>query len=87
MKIIEIKKQKTYYAVHTTDGDFELDGELLRRYHLTEGMEFDAVIVCWPDCTLTDGERRRLYTSCSRALHAAALLGGSELIKELGIVL
>ncbi len=42
MKIIEIKKQKTYYAVHTTDGDFELDGELLRQYHLMEGMEFDA---------------------------------------------
>ncbi len=42
MKILEISKQKTYYAVRTTDGDFEVDGELLRRYHLQEGMEFDA---------------------------------------------
>ncbi len=42
MKILEISKQKTFYAVRTTDGDFEVDGELLRRYHLQEGMEFDA---------------------------------------------
>lgn len=41
MKIIEIKKQKTYYAVHTTEGDFEVDGELLRRYQLTEGTAVD----------------------------------------------
>ena len=52
-------------------------------YHLTKGMEFDAVIVVWPDVALTDGERRRLYTAASRALHAAALLGGGGLIKEL----
>ena len=48
-------------------------------------MEFDAVIVVWPDCALDDGERRRLYTACSRALHAVALLAGGGLIKELGI--
>ncbi len=42
MKILEISKQKTFYAVRTTDGAFEVDGELLRRYHLQEGMEFDA---------------------------------------------
>ncbi|MBQ9111104.1 MAG: regulatory protein RecX [Oscillospiraceae bacterium] len=41
MKIIEITKQKTYYAIRTTEGDFELDGELLRKYQLMEGMEFD----------------------------------------------
>ena len=54
-------------------------------YHLAKGMEFDAVIVVWPDCALDDGERRRLYTACSRALHAVALLAGGGLIKELGI--
>ncbi len=42
MKIIEITKQKTYYAVRTAEGEFEIDGELLRRYQMTEGMEFDA---------------------------------------------
>lgn len=41
MIIKEITKQKTYYAVRTADGDYELDGELLRRYHLQEGMDFD----------------------------------------------
>ena len=39
-------------------------------------MEFDAVIVVWPDCALDDGERRRLYTACSRALHALTLCRG-----------
>ena len=69
------------------DSEYEAGDTVVGCYHLMKGMEFDAVIVCWPDCTITDGERRRLYTSCSRALHAAALLGGSELIRELGIVL
>ncbi len=40
--------------------------------------------VVWPDVPLTGDERRRLYTATSRALHAAALLGGGELVKELG---
>ena len=43
------------------------------------------MIVVWPDVPLTDGERRRLYTAASRALHAAALLGGGKLVKELGV--
>lgn len=42
MKITEIEKQKTYYAVRTTDGEYEVDGELLRRFRLMEGMEIDA---------------------------------------------
>ncbi len=42
MKITEIEKQKTYYAVHTSDGVYEVDGELLRRYQLREGMEIEA---------------------------------------------
>ena len=50
-------------------------------------MEFDAVIVVWPEAELTDSERRRLYTACSRALHSVTLLGSGKLIKELGIVL
>ena len=50
-------------------------------------MEFDAVIVVWPEAELDDAERRRLYTACSRALHAVALLGGGKLIQELGIEL
>ncbi len=41
MKIIEIQKQKTYYAVRTPDGVYEVDGELLRRFRLMEGMEID----------------------------------------------
>lgn len=41
MKITEIQKQKTYYAVSTEEGVFEIDGELLRHYRLQEGMECD----------------------------------------------
>ena len=40
-----------------------------------------------PDAELTDDERRRLYTACSRALHAATLLADKEMLKKLGIVL
>ncbi len=42
MKITEIQKQKTFYAVSTEGGAYEIDGELLRRYQLQEGMEIDA---------------------------------------------
>ena len=56
-------------------------------YHLMKGLEFDAVVVAWPDARLSDGERRRLYTACSRALHSLTLLGGEKLIHDLGIVL
>jgi regulatory protein len=45
MEILEIKKEKTYYTVRTPDGVYELDGELLRRYHLTEGMDADAELL------------------------------------------
>ncbi|MGI6238083.1 MAG: HelD family protein [Christensenellales bacterium] len=69
------------------DAGYEAGDTVVGCYHLMKGMEFDAAIVVWPDCELTDEERRRLYTSCSRALHAAALLGGKSLINELGIVL
>ncbi len=56
-------------------------------YHLMKGLEFDAVIVTWPDARLSDGERRRLYTACSRALHGLTLFAGAKLIHDLGIVL
>ncbi len=55
-------------------------------YHLMKGLEFDAVIVTWPDARLSDGERRRLYTACSRALHGHKLFTGATLIHGLGIV-
>lgn len=56
-------------------------------YHLMKGLEFDAVVVAWPDVRLSDGERRRMYTACSRALHGLKLLCGENLMKELGIVI
>ena len=45
------------------------------------------MIVAWPDAEVTDDERRRLCTACSRALHAATLLADGEMLKKLGIVL
>ena len=67
------------------DLDYEAGDNVVACYHLTKGMEFDAVIVVWPEAELTGDERRRLYTACSRALHGLALLGGGKLIKELGL--
>ncbi len=67
------------------DLNYTNDDNVVSCYHLTKGMEFDAVIVVWPDVELNDGERRRLYTACSRALHAVALLAGGGLIKNLGM--
>jgi len=66
----------------TDPGDISVGG-----YHLMKGLEFDAVVVVWEDARLSDGERRRLYTACSRALHSLILLGGEKLISDLGIVL
>ena len=65
------------------DLEYEAGDNVVSCYHLTKGMEFDGVIVVWPDAPLTGGERRRLYTACSRALHRLALLGGGGLIKAL----
>ena len=67
------------------DLSYEADDNVVACYHLTKGLEFDAVIVVWPDAELTDGERRRLYTACSRALHSLALLGGGGLLKALEV--
>lgn len=50
--------------------ELEEAGVILSGLHLMKGMEFDAVAVVWPDIeVLSDDERRRLYTACSRALH------------------
>ena len=74
--------------VYRLDGDdqdlaYEATDNIVAGYHLTKGLEFDAVVVVWSDCALTDGERRRLYTACSRALHEATLLAGGGLMKQL----
>ncbi|NLF29127.1 MAG: AAA family ATPase [Clostridiales bacterium] len=69
------------------DQNYEAGDSVVGCYHLMKGLEFDAVIVAWPEAELTDDERRRLYTATSRALHAAALLAAPELLKKLGIVL
>ena len=69
------------------DQNHETGDCVVGSYHLMKGLEFDAVIVVWPDAELTDDERRRLYTACSRALHAAALLADEKMLEKLGIVL
>ena len=55
-------------------------------FYLMKGLEFDAVIVAWPYARLTDGERRRLYTACSRALHMLVMCADRQLVDELGII-
>ena len=82
-------KLDNVYRLDGGDADlnYESTDNVVACYHLTKGLEFDAVIVVWPDCELTDGERRRLYTACSRARHSLALLGGGGLIRDLGIEL
>ncbi len=82
-------KLENVYRLDGGDADlnYESSDNVVACYHQVKGMEFDAVIVVWPEAELTDAERRRLYTACSRALHSVSLLGGGKLIQELGIVL
>ena len=63
--------------------ELEDSGVILSGLNLMKGLEFDAVAVVWPDMPMTDGERRRLYTACSRALHDLTLFraNGSETIQ------
>ena len=65
------------------DLNYEAGDNIVACYHLTKGLEFDAVIVVWPDVEITPDERRRLYTACSRALHALTLLAGGGTLKAL----
>ena len=67
------------------DLNYEASDNVVACYHLTKGLEFDAVIVVWPDTPLTDDERRRIYTAASRALHGLALLLGGGVLKELEV--
>ena len=67
------------------DLNYEASDNVVACYHLTKGLEFDAVIVVWPDAEITDGERRRIYTAASRALHSLALLAGGGTLKALDL--
>ena len=83
--------QSRFYRIALDGGEADLNYEstdnVLGCYQLVKGMEFDAVIVVWPEAELNDAERRRLYTACSRALHSVTLLADGALIRDLGIVL
>ena len=41
MKITQIIRKKTYYEVYAENAVYEIDGELLRQYHMQEGESFD----------------------------------------------
>ncbi|MGI6172645.1 MAG: HelD family protein [Christensenellales bacterium] len=87
-KIAQYYPQKTLLTGERNDMLPETDGIVIGSYSLMKGLEFDAVVVAWPDDTdLTDGERRRLYTACSRALHNLCVLSGGSLFDRLGIVM
>lgn len=78
-------------SILLTGGDDDMlpegGGVVVSSFHLIKGLEFDAVAVVWPDVEVTDGERRRLYTACSRALHQLRLMCDDALRRDLGIVL
>ncbi len=83
----ELSGQLDYvYRLDGGDEDltYETSDNVLAAYHMVKGMEFDAVIVVWPDMELTDLERHRLYTACTRALHKVVILTEGELLKTLG---
>ena len=65
------------------DLNYEVSDNVVGCYHLTKGLEFDAVIVVWPEVELTDDERRRLYTAASRALHRLAILAGGKVVSAI----
>ncbi len=69
---VALSKHLKKAALLTGDVDeLEETGVILSGINLMKGLEFDAVAVVWPDnVELTDDERRRRYTACSRALHA-----------------
>lgn len=81
------KIQGAYLLDGNDDALFEASDVAVGCFHMMKGMEFDAVIVVWPDEKLTDGERRRLYTACSRALHRLIVFTDKPMIERLGIVL
>ena len=62
-------------ALLTGDADeLEETGVIVGSLNMMKGLEFDAVAVVWPgNVPLTDDEKRRRYTACSRALHELAV--------------
>ena len=83
------KKLGDCYLLTGESDDMLPDGRgvVVGSFHQMKGLEFDAVAVVWPEAPLTDGEYRRLYTACSRALHTLCLLTEPEMIQSMGIVL
>ena len=67
------------------DLNYEASDNVVACYHLCKGLEFDAVIVVWPQAEMTGDERRRLYTAASRALHDLALLLDGQTLKTLSL--
>lgn len=75
---------KDIYLLDSDDNHaYETGDTVLCCYHMAKGMEFDGVIVIWPDAELTDGERRRLYTAGTRALHRLDLAVAPEMREKL----
>lgn len=63
MKITEIKRNKTYFEVHTEDAVYELDGALIKEYHLAEGTQIDE------ETLRTLHDRSRYKRAYRRACH------------------
>ena len=77
-------KLKDIYLIDSDDNHaYEVGDTVLCCYHMAKGMEFDGVIMVWPDSELTEGERRRLYTSGTRALHQLKIAAARELREKL----
>ena len=78
------RQLKDIYLLDNDDNHaYEVGDTVLCCYHMAKGMEFDGVIVIWPDAELTDGERRRLYTAGTRALHRLELAVAPEMRDKL----
>ncbi len=67
--------KKDFPDAHFMDGEDDAihKGLTVCACHATKGLEFDAACVVWPDAGARKDEMRRLYTACSRALHALAV--------------
>ena len=77
-------KLKDIYLIDSDDNHaYEVGDTVLCCYHMAKGMEFDGVIMVWPDSELTEGERRRLYTSGTRALHQLVIAADPAMKQKL----
>lgn len=68
-KILEIRRERSFFSVVTETGTYEISGALLRQHHLTEGMQADAQLLEDLHCT---SRKKRAY---QRALY---LLDGQD---------